>query len=75
VSVGNVETIRVILEASTSSQSKLRPNLNLKNSSGQTVLALALVNELEDVAGELLKGEWYKHITLYVGHFTDRRHL
>ena len=58
VSEGNIDTIRAILEASKSGQSKMKPNLNLKNSSGQTVLALALVHDLEDVAAELLKGDF-----------------
>jgi len=51
VGEGNVAAIGAILETS-----KVKPNLNLKNSSGQTVLALALGNEMEDIAAELLKG-------------------
>ena len=55
VGEGNVAAIGAILETSKTA-SKVKPNLNLKNSSGQTVLALALGNEMEDIAAELLKG-------------------
>ena len=53
VAGGHSGTIRAILQGS----AKSRPNLNLKNSSGQTVLGLALASEMEDVAAELLRCE------------------
>ena len=62
---GHVAAIEAVLQSSTygfrltetpSSDLKTKPNLNLKNSEGQTVLGLALANEMEDVATELLKG-------------------
>ena len=60
VGEGNLAAIRAILETTTAtaaqSAAKAKPNLNLKNSAGQTALALALVNEMENIASELLKG-------------------
>ncbi len=73
VVAGHVASIEAVLRSSSSSSSsgfrstetqisdpKTKPNLNLKNSEGQTVFGLALANEMEDVATELLKGNFFQ---------------
>jgi hypothetical protein len=73
VVVGHVASIEAVLRSSSSSSSsgfrstetqisdpKTKPNLNLKNSEGQTVFGLALAIEMEDVATELLKGNFFQ---------------
>jgi hypothetical protein len=63
-----VAAIGAILETSKTA-SKVKPNLNLKNSSGQTVLALALGNEMEDIAAELLKGLGFLFFNFHISRF------
>jgi hypothetical protein len=73
VVAGHVASIEAVLRSSSSSSisgfrstetqisdPKMKPNLNLKNSEGQTVFGLALANEMEDVATELLKGNFFE---------------
>jgi hypothetical protein len=49
---GHVDVIAAVLESSGG-----KTNLNLKNSTGQTVLGLALLNDMESVAAQLITCE------------------
>ena len=53
---------------------RIKPNLNIKNHDGLTPLALALAEELNDIATDLLNGNFTKYIfspkiTLYTPFF------